>query len=81
MLSDEQMSKRWQFSLLNDEQMSNWLGVKHLPDIVTRATCSTRKPVQQEGGLVQVKDFLPKALAEDDVGWWERMANTWIMAA
>ena len=31
-LSDEQMSKRWQFSLLNDEQMSNWVGVKHLPD-------------------------------------------------
>ena len=35
MLSDEQMSKRWQFSLLNDEQMSNWVGVKHLPDIYT----------------------------------------------
>ena len=32
-LSDEQMSKRLQFSLLNDEQMSNWVGVKHLPDI------------------------------------------------
>ena len=31
-LSDEQMSKRWPFSLLNDEQMSNWVGVKHLPD-------------------------------------------------
>ena len=30
-LSDEQMRKRWQFSLLNNEQMSNWLGVKHLP--------------------------------------------------
>ena len=30
-LSDEQMSKRWPFSLLNDEQMSNWLGVEHLP--------------------------------------------------
>ena len=30
-LSDEQMSKRWQFSLLNDEQMSNWVGVEHLP--------------------------------------------------
>ena len=30
-LSDEQMSKRWQFSLLNDEQMSNWVGVKHQP--------------------------------------------------
>ena len=30
-LSDEQMSKKWQFSLLNDEQMSNWVGVKHLP--------------------------------------------------
>ena len=32
MLSDEQMSKRWPVSLLNDEQMSNWVGVKHLPD-------------------------------------------------
>ena len=31
MLSDEQMSKRWPVSLLNDEQMSNWVGVKHLP--------------------------------------------------
>ena len=30
-LSDEQMSKRWPFSLLNDEQMSNWVGVEHLP--------------------------------------------------
>ena len=33
-LSDEQMSKRWQFSLLNDEQMSNWVGVEHLPIFV-----------------------------------------------
>ncbi len=32
MLSDEQMSKRWPVSLLNDEQMSNWVAVKHLPD-------------------------------------------------
>ena len=31
MLSDEQMSKKLSFSLLNDEQMSNWVGVKHLP--------------------------------------------------
>ena len=31
MLSDEQMSKKLQFSLLNGEQMSNWVGVKHLP--------------------------------------------------
>ena len=30
-LSDEQMSKGWLFSLLNDEQMSNWLGVEHRP--------------------------------------------------
>ena len=30
-LSDEQMSKRWPFSLLNDEQMSNKVGVKHQP--------------------------------------------------
>ena len=31
-LSDEQMSKEWPFSLLNDEQMSNWLGVEHCPE-------------------------------------------------
>ena len=31
-LSDEQMSKIWQFSILNGEQMSNRVGVKHLPD-------------------------------------------------
>ncbi len=32
-LSDEQMSKGLPFFLLNDEQMSNWLGVEHQPDI------------------------------------------------
>ena len=31
-LSDEQMSKRWTFSLLNDEQMSNKVRVEHQPD-------------------------------------------------
>ncbi len=31
-LSDEQMRKKWQFSLLNDEQMSNKVGVEHQPD-------------------------------------------------
>ena len=25
------MSKRWPFSVLNDEQKSTWIGVKHLP--------------------------------------------------
>ena len=30
-LSDEQMSKRWTFSLLNDEQMSNKVRVEHQP--------------------------------------------------
>ena len=33
-LSDEQMGNEWPFSLLNDEQMSNWVGVEHLPDKV-----------------------------------------------
>ena len=32
-LSDEQMSNKWQFSLLNDEHMSNKLGVEHQPVI------------------------------------------------
>ena len=35
-LSDEQMSKRWPFSLLNSEQMSNKVGVKHQPDNTLR---------------------------------------------
>ena len=31
-LSDEQMKKKtWQFSLLDNEEMSNWLGVEHFP--------------------------------------------------
>ena len=38
-LSDEQMSKRWPFSLLNNEQMSNWLGVEHQP-----VTCEKKQP-------------------------------------
>ena len=33
-LSDEQMSKGCPFSLLNDEQMSNWLGVEHQPVLI-----------------------------------------------
>ena len=32
MLGDEQMSNGYPFSLLNDEQMSNKVGVKHQPD-------------------------------------------------
>ena len=32
-LSDEQMRKIWPFSLLNDEQMSNTVGVEHQPAI------------------------------------------------
>ena len=31
-LSDEQMSKTLPFSLLNDEQMSNWVGVENQPE-------------------------------------------------
>ena len=31
-LSDEQMSNGWPFSLLNDEQMSNNVRVEHQPD-------------------------------------------------
>ena len=30
-LRDEQMSNGWPFSLLNDEQMSNKVGVEHQP--------------------------------------------------
>ena len=41
-LSDEQMSKSWPFSLLNDEQMSNWLGVEHLPVIRVNLFLNTK---------------------------------------
>ncbi len=47
-LSDEQMSKKLQFSLLNDEQMSNWVGVKHLPDEVVEVTGSLDLPAEWE---------------------------------
>ena len=40
-LSDQQMSKRWPFSLLNDKQMTNWLGVKHLPVILSHEDVSS----------------------------------------
>ena len=33
-LSDEQLSNGWPFSLLNDEQMSNKVVVEHQPDIL-----------------------------------------------
>ena len=39
-LSDQQMSKRWPFSLLNGKQMTNWLGVKHLPVILSHEDVS-----------------------------------------
>ena len=35
LLSDEQMGKKMPFSPPNDEQTSNWLGVKHLPVMYT----------------------------------------------
>ena len=43
MLSDEQMSNGWPFSLLNDEQMSNWLGVEHQPDNIYSPLTSVKK--------------------------------------
>ena len=36
-LSDEQMSTGWSFSLLNDEQMSNQVRVEHQPDEIFRS--------------------------------------------
>ncbi len=34
-ISDEQTSKGWPFSLLKDEQMSNKVGVEHQPVVYT----------------------------------------------
>ena len=61
MLSDEQMSEKLQFSLLNDEQMSNWVGVKHLPvvffssylfrRVMTSADCTILKGFAGDLGL------------------------------
>ena len=45
-LSDEQMSKGWAFALLNDEQMSNKVGVEHQPGnkthVIYLSTCGFR---------------------------------------
>ena len=48
MLSDEQASKTWPFSLLNDEQMSNWVGVKHLPGRYDRHSGSHKVWINME---------------------------------
>ena len=69
MLSDEQMSNGCQFSLLvlNDEQMSNWLGVEHQPDIQlllqnkAKKSVSTLKPHH----LGVFGKFLRKNIRED----------------
>ena len=44
LLSDEQMGKKMQFSPLNDEQTSNWLGVKHLPVMYTGVSKNNGTP-------------------------------------
>ena len=49
MLSDEQMSKGCPFSLLNDEQMSNWLGVEHQFKLVVPPP-----PKNNKGGIFRV---------------------------
>ncbi len=38
-LSDEQTSKGWPFSLLDDEQLRNWLGVEHQPVVASASCC------------------------------------------
>ena len=42
-LSDEQMSNGYPFSLVNDEQMSNKVGVKHQPDSAVGWTMKNRR--------------------------------------
>ena len=67
MLSDEQMSKRWQFSLLNDEQMSNWVGVEHLPEApgLVYLDVSKNRGVYPPKWMVY---FMEKPIKMDDLG-------------
>ena len=51
MLSDEQMSNGWSFSLLNDEQMSNKVRVEHQPDIQDIYTLVSRIDGDRGGEL------------------------------
>ena len=64
MLSDEQMSKRLPVSLLNDEQMSNWVGVKHLPVNLQKKPSIFRKPSYPHGAVRLIKKI-------GQVGVWE----------
>ncbi len=80
-LSDEQMSTGWSFSLLNDEQMSNQVRVEHQPEIyrVTFKITEIFVPFVVAWGLND---------AEDVIAWWgkylfsnlflkERLCDSW----
>ena len=67
-LSDEQMSNGWSFSLLNDEQMSNKVRVEHQP-VQQQSTCFTW--IKEEGFWVWFSNsFSPKP----NIGSWQRIS-------
>ena len=68
MLSDEQMSNGWPFSLLNDEQMSNKVGVEHQPENVF-VECMVEVWLVSNNNLTpQLKGGLVKAAGSRQVG-------------
>ena len=57
-LSDEQMSNGWPVSLLNDEQMSNWLGAEHQPvhEYINNPTCQVDEFIPNNDRLIDLSD-------------------------
>ncbi len=68
-LSDEQMSKGWPFSLLNDEQMSNWVGVVRTNQLKSENTHHSKFLV-----FFFRKIHLSK-LSGSNSAWWESAAR------
>ena len=69
---DEQMSEGWPFSLLDDEQMSNWLGVEHQQ--------VTLKEFSQSCGCFDMFWWMQMCWTKDWglVGWRWRPGRWWL---
>ncbi len=66
-LSDEEMSNGYPISLLNDEQMNNWVGVEHQPDNKLRRICfGVFEPFLLGGGEAFNANFMTFAITMTD---------------
>ena len=89
---DEQMSKGWPFSLLNDEQMSNKVGVEHQPVESQIETTKTASEIWKKSKFVRInrKDLWTpphphQIIMETKSSWcfqpiWKICSSNWIIS-